>query len=281
MEIITAEEFALVCSEILESPVPRFDALARVSYRVLGKYIENLCKNDVYLGRDGKHADDIMSEIQIRLIKKSVSGFFMRDGIPNYSCEEFVKWLFTVAKNVKRDYAERIRREEFRKNKLLQNEIENKITVSSSAYDRLRSAFETVMTSDSKVYKVLTWLTVMIIINRSNVTKIEATHRLVEMCGGMTLDEMYGLVARQSEHIGWMKLSAEAEAEMERRLNAIHKSGKRMGDMVYSDFYMKKGPKATVSDWINRMNGYIEREGDGLKNDGGYVEKASDNRGNN
>ena len=160
-----------------------FDALAAVAYKVLGKYIENLCKNDMYLGKDGKHADDIMSEIQIRLIKKSVSGFFMRDGVPNYSREEFIKWLFTVAKNVKRDYAERVRREEFKKNKLLQQETENKITVSNSAYDRLRSAFEAVVTSDSKVYKVLTWLTVMIIIGRQNVSKIEATDTLVKILG--------------------------------------------------------------------------------------------------
>lgn len=261
MEIITEEEFGLVCSEIMDAPIPRFDALAAVAYKVLGKYIENLCKNDMYLGKDGKHADDIMSEIQIRLIKKSVSGFFMRDGVPNYSREEFIKWLFTVAKNVKRDYAERVRREEFKKNKLLQQETENKITVSNSAYDRLRSAFEAVVTSDSKVYKVLTWLTVMIIIGRQNVSKIEATDTLVKMCDGMTLDEMYGLVVKQSEYIGWMKLDGQVDAEMERRLNAEHESGRRMGSMVYSDFYMKKGPKATVSDWINRMNGYIERGG--------------------
>ena len=29
--------------------------------------------------------------------------------------------------------------------------------------------------------------------------------------------------------------------------------------MKYSEFFMKKGGKATISDWVNRMNNMIKR----------------------
>ena len=44
------------------------------------------------------------------------------------------------------------------------------------------------------------------------------------------------------------------------RLDERDDDGRRMGEKVYSDFYMKKGAKASISDWVNLMNNYIVKE---------------------
>ena len=34
----------------------------------------------------------------------------------------------------------------------------------------------------------------------------------------------------------------------------------RYGDMVYADFFMKKGAKASISDWVNRINSGLKEK---------------------
>ena len=131
---------------------------------------------------------------------------------------------------------------------------------SDESFERLNNAFRIVIESDSKVYKVLTWVAQLIIILNSNVSKIESNDILIEQFDSMTLDAMFALIVEQATAIPWLQLERSQILSIKARLNEECSDGCRMGEKVYSDFYMKKGAKASISDWVNRMNNHVVKE---------------------
>lgn len=83
----------------------------------------------------------------------------------NDNPEGFEDWIFRVAENLKRDFANRVRNRDFKT-----EDIDNPVIgdISSDDYsdgceseeriERLKQAFSIVLSSDVGVYKVLTWL---------------------------------------------------------------------------------------------------------------------------
>lgn len=263
MKFFSNEEFDMMFREIVGSEFICYDTLLYVSKRMLFNSVCKWCYNDPALcGK--QYEEDIMQEIQIRLIKNCVSGFFLRNGEANYDPEGFKNWIFTLAINVKNDFAKKVRRIQFIEMKELDGDSEpsyqEEMFVSDESFERLNRAFKIVIESDSKVYKVLTWVAQLIIIVNANVTKIESNDILIEQFDSMTLDAMFALVAEQAVAIPWLHLDASRLLSVKERLNEKQTDGRRIGDMLYSDFYMKKGAKASISDWVNRMNNYIVKE---------------------
>lgn len=263
MKFFSGEEFDKMFQEIVGSEYICYDTLLYVSQRMLSASVRRWCYNDPAL-RGRQYEDDIMQEIQIRLIKNSVTGFFLRNYEPNYDPEGFKNWIFTVAINVKNDFAKKVRRiqfievkesdcggEEYREEELLGSE---------ESFERLNNAFKIVMESDSKIYKVLTWVAQLIIIVNSDVTKIESNDILIKQFDSMTLDSMLELIVEQATAVPWLRLEEEMISYVRSRLDEKSPDGRRMGDKLYSDFYMKKGAKASISDWVNRMNNYVVKE---------------------
>ena len=76
----------------------------------------------------------------------------------------------------------------------------------------------------------------------------------------MNLDQMLDFITKQSETIIWLNLNQCQLDDVRKKLDEKDSCGVRTGDKKYSDFYMKKGAKASVSDWVNRMNSRIEKE---------------------
>lgn len=263
MNFFSNEEFDKMFREIASDESVCYDTLLYISHRSLMNAVRKWCYNDSAL-RGRQYEEDIMQEIQIRLIKNCVTGFFLRNGEPNYDPEGFKNWMFTLAINVKNDFAKKIRRIQFIESKELDDVTvgcyEEESFCSDEGMERLANAFRIVIESDSKVYKVLTWVAQLIIIAELNVTKIESNEIIIKQFESLTLDAMLNLIIEQSAIIPWITLGDAQIKRLEERLDEIQPGGKRMGDMLYKDFYMKKGAKATISDWVNRMNNYIVKE---------------------
>ena len=70
----------------------------------------------------------------------------------------------------------------------------------------------------------------------------------------------FALVVEQATAIPWLQLERSQILTIKARLDEECSDGCRMGEKVYSDFYMKKGAKASISDWVNRMNNHVVKE---------------------
>ncbi|MBR5774043.1 MAG: sigma-70 family RNA polymerase sigma factor [Clostridia bacterium] len=264
MSYFSNEEFDTIFREIVGSEQVSYDTLLYVSERMLKGLVRKWCNNDSAL-RGMQYEEDIMQEIQIKLIKKCVNGFFLRNGEPNYDPNGFKNWVFTVAQNVKNDFAKNVRRYQFIESTEIDDETagcyEDDLFCTNEDVERLTDAFRIVMASDSKVYKVLTWIAQMLIIADQNVSKIDSNEILIAKYESMTLDNMLDLIIRQSARIPWLRMDERQIEDLRGRLDEPHSDGRRMGDMIYSDLFMKKGAKSTISDWVNRMNNYITKRG--------------------
>lgn len=76
----------------------------------------------------------------------------------------------------------------------------------------------------------------------------------------MTLSEMWASVTAASARIPWLKISTAADDRLRKMLAAPFSKDVRYGDMVYADFFMKKGAKASISDWVNRINSGLKEK---------------------
>lgn len=125
--------------------------------------------------------------------------------------------------------------------------------------ERLARAFTIVLDSDSTVYKVLTWMAQSIFIVNFDVTKIKSTELVLTAFEQKKLYDMRDMVFFASRSLSWINITAKQSARIESALAAPYHDGRRYGDVKYCEFFMKKGGKATISDWVNRMNNVIKR----------------------
>ncbi len=258
----------LVC-DICGKEKPEYDKLVIFVDNLLNKKVKRWCHNDRVL-RGGLHDEDVMQEIQIRIIKKCEDYFFKPiDGKTEKTCEEFKAWCTTVAKNYFVTYCVK------QKNK---KEVELDISIKPGEqgsdkedpfrkHDRitderkeLSDCFSVVLDLKSSPHIVLTWLLVSLFMVEYDMSKIESTHLLAEKFSGFTLYEMFNLVINLAAKLNWLEIDKEHTAKQMQRLEMIDKdTGKRTGDMKYADFYMNKGPEMSISDWINRVNAQIRK----------------------
>ena len=126
--------------------------------------------------------------------------------------------------------------------------------------DVLRAAFERVLDMDVQVYKIITWAAQAVLILSADVTKIQSNELMIRAYEHMTLSEMWASVTAASARIPWLKISAAADDRLRKMLAAPFSKDVRYGDMVYADFFMKKGAKASISDWVNRINSGLKEK---------------------
>ncbi|MBQ3044737.1 MAG: sigma-70 family RNA polymerase sigma factor [Clostridia bacterium] len=261
MAFFTQQEFHKMLFELTQSDAVCYNTLINIAEKTLYKSVCGWCNQTPVLKNC---EEDLMQEIYIRLIKKCVTGFIMRDGVINDDPEGFKNWLFTVAKNIRNDFAKKMGAKELYEPNTPDGELPEGVCVDTAEndydYDLLNRCFCIVLNSDSKVHIPLTWVTMMLVIAKGGLTRIEATESVVNICDGMNLDQMLDFITKQSETIIWLNLNQCQLDDVRKKLDEKDSCGVRTGDKKYSDFYMKKGAKASVSDWVNRMNSRIEKE---------------------
>ena len=263
----SVEEFHIMVQELLYTEPSRSDMLCEIVQRTLEPMVAAWCEKDPILRGRGLEGD-IMQGIQLRLMKKTIPNFLLNDRVEgpyNDDPEGFEHWIVTVGHNYQRDFANRLRQEEFRT-----GDVETLETVAVhdedwiTRQDRqmvLRNAFRAVLDSDMRVYKVLTWWAHVLFIAEQSLEHHKANQLIVTMFENKTLREMYDYVLAASRNFPWMTLTRQQHENVLAALQKPWDDTHTYGDMPYHTFYMKyrgeySGNKS-VSDWINRVNDWV------------------------
>ena len=261
MRRFTDEEFAAMVRELTVSDPPSFHTLISIATKTLTPSINKWCRTDKRLsGR--QYEGDILQETLIRLIKTCVTHFLYRTDELNNDPDGFQNWMFEVAMNIKRDFANRESRRdncEVNIDDIEEKSFSDKSDEDDSVADRLEKAFNVILDSDVKIYKILTWLAQCVCIVQYGITKKQSNDTLIDSFAEKTLCDMRDDVYRFAEDVPWMNFSPEHKRKIDAALAEEHEPGKTYGETKYKEFFMKKEGKATISDWVNRMNGIIRR----------------------
>ena len=266
----TAAEFDTMVQELLYAKPISFDMLCKIAEKTLKSSVRGWCEADLSLKGRECH-DDIMQEIQLRLIQKTVPYFLLRNGVDapyNNDPEGFEDWMFKLAKNVCRDYAGKVRREDFKTEP--SEELPELPAPASDAdeqqarRERLKQAFEIVLESDISVYKILTWLAQFLFVLELDVTKIESNEMILAAFADKTLFGMYDMLQMVAQKIPWIVITDRQHEKIMTALGKKCKGGSLYGEMKYSECFMKyrgeRSGKKSISDWMNRMNDMISEK---------------------
>lgn len=267
---ISPEEFKIMVDELLYRETVSFEMMTVIAEKILKSRVRAWCNSDDMLRGRG-FEDDIMQEIKIRLMKKTISRFLLKNGINgpvNMDCEGYVKWVQVVGENVKRNFAKKVRIRDFVIDNIDDPKLE-KVLVSddwesdAEKAELLRQSFDIVMASDSKIYMILTWMVHTIFIYRLNISAIESEDMTIKLFKNKTLFEMYDMILKLSESVQWMNISKAQKDRIMQELNKTSASGVLFGNMKYCDVFMTdKGVpsgKKSISNWMNRLNDKIHK----------------------
>lgn len=280
----TRDEFDVMVNELLYKDPISFDMLCQVAEKTLRPSVVNWCKTEDCLRGRG-YEDDIMQEIHLRLMKTTVDYFLLRDDIEgpyNDNPEGFEDWIFFVAKNIKRDFANRIRNRDFTTEDIDDPAIGEIPSVdyeddTEENVDRLKHAFSIVLSSDVGIYKVLTWLAQFIFILEYDVSKIKSNELIITAFENKTLYDMYDMISTASNKIPWIVITREQNEKILEALRKRRNGNVSYGETKYKDFFMKHNGevsgKKSISDWMNRMNDMIKRR---VETKGSLPQKASE-----
>ncbi|MBQ4556450.1 MAG: sigma-70 family RNA polymerase sigma factor [Clostridia bacterium] len=268
MNMISQNEFDQIIVELIYTKPAKYDALCAAATALLEKPLRRKFTTTPALAATCTY-EDVLSEVYIRLIKSAVPSFFYRNETLNDDCSGFCKFVYTVAANICRD---KIRYYAAHTSVPIETDDEDAIPlqISDPTADKmfheqenieiLRQAFETVLLMDAQVYKIITWVAQAVMILSEGVSKIESNDLLVSRYEKMTLDSMWAEIRRAADKLSWLKVSESVDAHLRKILDSPFNSNVRYGDMRYADFFMKKGAKASISDWVNRINSVVRRE---------------------
>lgn len=271
----TREEFNTMVQEVLYTVPSRFDTLCQMAEITLRPLVTSWCKNEDVLKNRGLE-EDLMQSIKLHLMKIVVHGFLRNDrseGTYNDNPEGFAHWMCKVAKNYKRDYVNKLRNEGYR---IDPNEPSEDIVAPASDWAKrqeqlqgLRYAFNVVLSSDIKVYKVLTWLAQVIFVVDKDMKHHKANALIVTVFENKTLNEMYHMLLTAADRVPWMTITQEQHRRIMTALCQPWDEELTYGEMPYSTFFMKcrgeVAAKKSVSDWINRVNGMVRRRAEAEK----------------
>lgn len=263
------EEFEIMVEELLYRDPISFDMLCHIANETLRNKVKYWCQTDETLRGRG-YEDDIMQEIQIRLMKTTIGYFLLKDGVEgsvNNDPKGFTSWIITVADNLKRDFANKVRSIDFKTDNIDDSKLEPtsiQDDLEEERRQRLKQAFIIVLSADVNVYKVLTWIAQFIFVIDCDVTKIQSNEKIIEMFEQKTLFEMYDMLCALSKHIEWIEISPEQNKKIISDLNKPWDAEHVYGEIVYKEFFMKvngkKSGKKSISDWMNRMNNMLRKK---------------------
>lgn len=271
----TREEFDTMVSQLLYQEPVCFDMLCHIANETLKDIIAKWCYEEDCLKGHG-YEKDVLQQVQLRLIETTVSHFLLRNGVTgsyNNDPEGFHFWMLRVAQNIKRDVANKVRGIAFNTVDIEDPKVECQVASPWEGYDddqehleRLQKAFDTVLSADASVYKVLTWVARSIFMLEQDVSAIRSNELLLAAFSDKTLQDMYDYLLAASAKIPWLKITRAQDERIRAALRKKSRNGVIYGESRYSDFFMKHNGavsgKKSVSDWTNRLNEMLRQKQD-------------------
>lgn len=260
----TCEDFNIMVNELLFRDIPSYDKLCEIAQKELKGKIASWCYSDTRL-RGKCCEDDIMQDTCIRLIKYTVNNFLLHENVIgpyNNDPEGFCSWMYTIAKNIKEDTAKKVM--DMGKYDIDEPGTEPPPSTpdTENMIEILQDAFTKVLDANISIYKTLTWIAQFVLILRYKIDRIDSTKVILERFGDRPLSEVFGLVFEEAKRIVWLRFTPEQLMKIINALNTTKPDGRTYGETPYREFYMNyrgapSGEKS-VSDWINRVNGYAD-----------------------
>ena len=274
---MTQEEYCSAFADMIREITCRdgasYDSLFRISESFLKPYIKKIMSYyPIYNNLD--MSEDLYHDVILCLIKTSVDGFLYKDGTLNDDPDGYLRWIYTVAKHIVQNNARKLTAKYGSEQTVTdengeQIDFEDKTDdyMRIEAEETLRMCFDSALNSDTSVYILFAWILRAIVLTQSDlklygnsdISERKACEFVVNNFGDLTLGVIYAAITVYCKKIPWMRIDSENDERIVSLLQS-EKDGVHLGDKKLSDFFMKKGGNATVSDWINRVNSRIKRD---------------------
>lgn len=267
------EEFDIMLDELLYQDPISYDMLFVIAKKILMPKFRYLCSLSPNAKNRG-FEEDLMQLSMMRLCKYVVTGFLKRpdkNGVVNKDPVEFTMWVRTVGNSVYHSNIGKLCDE----NTVYPDDSEDSdgidalpdvTTKSPNALleedeeirlkrERIQDAFDCVLSphANLSVYKVITWIAVLVYIAENDLSKIEATHFLEDEFKNKTLLEMYSEIVLAAVNIPWLEFSEAQHAFIRSELNKEWKDGIIYADVCYGEFSMNGGLLKSISDWFGKI----------------------------
>ena len=255
----TREEFDKMIHELFVEEPACFDTLCEIVFKELSPTIDAWCRDDRALAGRACQGD-ILNDTCVKIMKYCVTGFFLRDGRtePNTDMEGFCKWIYTVARNVKRDYSNKFRERIIVDYSELEGRLGDDFGDDFRA-EELADIFDIVLSFDMGVHKLLAWLAVSVTILSETDRRSVATEMVVDRFAHATLDEMLSYLLCELSFYPALMPNDSQLLSIRSALDERDELGLRLGDRPFYSFFMAKGGKYSVSDWLHKINQLIKR----------------------
>ncbi len=269
---LSREEFLIMKKELLEQEPPCYDMMITLAKRILEPQVNSWCRIPILNGKG--YEGDILGEAYLRLMQCVIPGFLLKNGVNGAVNDDhigFKKWMIKIASNIRYDY---IKYENKRLKNIVGDEqsaegTEPEVESQEDRISMLQEAFYCALDYDTAVYKTLTWLALSIFMLKYDISKIDSTKKVDEVFAEKTLNEMYAILRSASREIPWMYITPDRDRRIKEALDRPYDENISYGETKYSAFYMKKGGKMSISDWVNRINSKIRRAQDDGASDNG------------
>lgn len=258
MAYFSEEDYMMMVEELEQEP-SCFDRMLKIAEAVLVPYVRQNCYGELADLRE-----DILQEIYLIMVKKCVTGY-LRNENGEKSADGFQAWMKKIARNKINDRLEELKRQrELREKAKAQNIVERGSSLSPESKEyiqrQIAAAVRNVMKTKTEPHILLTWLLVCILILARNEDKKKVNHIIKEKFCDKSLDEIVDFIEKTAGRIWWMPITAADIQTLRKSLDKQNADGRRLGDMRYGEFEMKKGILASISDWTNRMNNHADED---------------------
>lgn len=236
-------------------------------------YVTDLVDKRVHKIYDQQDREDIKQNVFLKIVKNIQISFFLNSNYDNSNPENLDCWIHTITRNCMNTY--------FKKNKSEKEQVSqyfdddegdnkyDKITPSvtdvyytSEEIEMVYGLLNEVINMKNAPYKTLTWI-VFVLYHLESHKKV--SERMEKNLKGKNLYEILDEIERR---IGEYDNSFEEFQSDQREkflesnwyeillksLDVLTSEGTPIGEEVYESFFMKKGGKASISDWVNRIN---------------------------
>ena len=240
MRVFTDEEFYQMICEV-DCDNPKYDTLCKIADKVLKPTAIKWCTGGILRGR--YTPEDLMHDIHVRLMITIVTGFLRNErsgGDINNNPDGFNSWLFEVAHNLIFDKTKKTKSKQGKDVKYeaadkelhyLDEDFDEEEEIRQQA---LSKAFNIVLNSDRKVYITLTWIAQSLFV------------------------DMWKIILAFSKQVPWLIVTPAQRQRISTALCSPMKDDILLGEVRYEEFFMSKGDKQTISDWVNRIDNMIK-----------------------
>lgn len=264
LRVFTDEEFQQMICEV-DCDNPKYETLCKIADKVLTPTAIKWCSGGILKGR--YTPEDLMNDIHIKLIQKISTGFlrnYRSGGDINNNPDGFNSWLFEVAHNLIFDKTKKAKSKQGKDVKYeaadkephyLEEDFDEEEEIRQQA---LTKAFNIVLNSDRKVYITLTWIAQSLFVIQYDLKRPEATEMIIKEFQTKSLFDMWKIIIAFSKRVSWLTVTSAQRQRISTALCSPLKDDLLLGDVRYEEFFMSKGDKQTISDWVNRIDNMIK-----------------------